>query len=76
MNALMKLSVLCTDVSEFLEGEALDGDDDNGNGVTDERGFNIHREGDVLILRLSVESIGWDGQPLQRTVETGIRLRN
>ncbi len=68
--------VLCKDVRELLEGEIEDGDDDNGNGVSDERGFNIHRIGDVLTLRLSVEGLDPDGRVLTRTLTTSVLLRN
>jgi len=68
--------VLCRDVREMLEGELESGDDTNGNGVTDERGFNLHRVGDVIEIRLSVEKIGPRGERMSRTLETSTRLRN
>jgi type II secretory pathway pseudopilin PulG len=67
--------VLCSGVREFLEGEVPDGDDDNGNGVSDEAGFNVHRVGDVLFVRLSVEEALENGT-IVRTLETSVRLRN
>lgn len=67
--------VLCSGVRELLEGEAANGADDNGNGVVDEMGFNIHRIGDVLYLRLSLEQPGETGS-IVRTLETSVRLRN
>jgi hypothetical protein len=67
--------VLCHGVREMLEGEVADGDDDNGNGVRDEAGFNVHRVGDVLFVRLSVEEPGENGT-IVRTLETSVRLRN
>jgi type II secretory pathway pseudopilin PulG len=68
-------AVLCRGLRELLEGEVANGDDDNGNGVRDEAGFNVHRVGEVLFVRLSVE------EPLEtgtivRTLETSVRLRN
>lgn len=68
-------TVLCSGVAEMLEGEVANGADDNGNGVTDEAGFNVHRVGDVLWLRLSVEEPIETGT-LVRTLETSVRLRN
>jgi hypothetical protein len=67
--------VLCHGVRELLEGEVADGDDDNGNGVSDEAGFNVHRVGDVLFVRLSVEESLENGT-IVRTLETSVRLRN
>lgn len=68
-------AVLCTGVRELLEGEIANGADDNGNGIIDEAGFNIHRVGDVLYLRLSLEEPGETGS-IVRTLETSVRLRN
>jgi hypothetical protein len=68
-------AVLCRSVAEFLEGEVFNGDDDNGNGVRDEAGFNVHRVGDVLFVRLSVQEAMETGT-ITRTLETSVRLRN
>ena len=68
--------VLCRGVAEMLEGETANGADDNGNGVVDEAGFNVHRVGDVLFLRLTVQEPIDQGGVLTRTLETSSRLRN
>jgi len=68
-------AVLCTNVAEMLEGEVANGDDDNANGVRDEHGFNVHRVGDVLFVRLSVQEALETGT-ITRTLETSVRLRN
>jgi len=68
-------AVLCTGVRELFEGEVANGADDNGNGIVDEAGFNVHRVGDVLYLRLSLEEPGETGS-IVRTLETSVRLRN
>lgn len=67
--------VLARGVRELGEGEAPNGDDDNGNGVTDEEGFNVHRIGSVLFVRLSLEEAVPTGTVV-RTLETSIRIRN
>jgi hypothetical protein len=67
--------VLCHGVRELLEGESADGEDDNANGVVDEAGFNVHRIGDLLYLRLSLEEPA-EPEPIVRTLETSVRLRN
>lgn len=68
-------TVLCHSVREFLEGEEEDGDDDNANGITDEAGFNVHRAGDILTVRLTIEELGPQG-PVTRTLGTSVLLRN
>jgi len=67
--------VLCRGVRELLGGEAPNGADDNGNGVVDEAGFNVHRVGNVLFVRLSLEESVPTGTVV-RTLETSIRIRN
>ena len=67
--------VLCRGVREYFEGEVGDGDDDNGNGLTDERGFHIQRVDGVLFVRLSLEESVPTGSVV-RTLETAVRLRN
>jgi len=68
-------TILCTGVREMLEGEDANGADDNGNGIVDEAGFNIHRVGNVLFLRLSLE-VPCETGTIVRTLETSVRLRN
>ncbi len=68
--------VLCDDVRELLEGEISNGGDDNGNDLFDERGFNVHLVGDLLTIRLTVESLDEAGRNVVRTVQTSVLLRN
>lgn len=68
-------TILCHGVAEWLEGELANGDDDNGNDVSDEAGFNVHRVGEVLFVRLSVQEPVETGT-IVRTLETSVRLRN
>lgn len=68
-------TVLCRGVSEMLEGEIANGEDDNGNGLVDEPGFHLTSDGDLLRLRLTLLRSHADG--LQRTtVETALGPRN
>jgi len=69
-------TVLCHDVPELGEGETLNNADDNGNGVRDEAGFNVHREGDIVTLRLSVEENDQQGGTAIRTLSATIQMRN
>jgi prepilin-type N-terminal cleavage/methylation domain-containing protein len=68
--------VLCRGVSELLEGELPNVADDNGNGLNDESGFNVHRVDDVLTLRLSLEEPHPNTGRIVRTLTTAVRLRN
>lgn len=68
--------VLCVNVREFLEGETPDGADENGNGLIDERGLSFELNDQTLTIRLSLERLDDNNNPLVRTVETGVRLRN
>lgn len=63
-------------VSELSEGELDNGEDDNGNGLADEAGLSFCRQGNRLVVRLSLEELDVDGNHLVRTVETSVRLRN
>ena len=67
--------VLCSGVRELAEGEVPNGADDNGNGVIDEAGFNVHRSGDVLFVRLTLEEAVPTGT-IVRMLETSVRIRN
>jgi hypothetical protein len=68
--------VLTSFVREYLEGEAPNGNDDNGNGLLDERGVSFELVGETLMIQLSLERFDSDNNLLTRTVGTGIRLRN
>lgn len=68
--------VLASGVRKYLEGESFNGVDDNGNGLVDERGLAFDLDDDVLTIRISLERIGPDGNPIIRTQQASIRLRN
>jgi hypothetical protein len=69
-------AVLVKNVAELLQGEDLNGADDNGNGMEDEAGFCLQRDGEVVHIRLTLESVDDTGNVLRRTTETSIRMRN
>ena len=62
-------------IPRLLEGELLNGVDDNGNGLRDEPGFSLTREGDLLVVRLTIQAPGPDG-PITRTWDTRLYCRN
>lgn len=68
-------TVWARNVPALLEGETLNGADDNGNGLIDEAGFCVTREGDLLVLRLTVERDGPLDGGQSRTTELRISLR-
>lgn len=68
-------TVLCTQVAEFLEGETFDAVDENGNGLTDERGFCVEGDGGVRVVRLTIEIPGPGGMRVRRTVERTLAPR-
>lgn len=68
-------TVWARNVPPLLEGETLNGADDNGNGLIDEAGFCVAREGDLLVLRLTVEFDGPVDGGQTRTTELRISLR-
>lgn len=70
-------ATLIKGVSEFLQGEIPNGLDDNGNGLVDEQGLSFDMDNNNLIIRLSLERMQTGlQQPLVRSIETSILLRN
>jgi prepilin-type N-terminal cleavage/methylation domain-containing protein len=68
--------VWCNTVSELLEDEFLNGEDDNGNTIADEKGLSFVLDGDSVIIRLTLERKGEEGEPVQVSVETTVTCRN
>lgn len=69
--------VLGSGVRRFLEGEDANVLDDNGNGMVDEPGLSFLSDGlGTLTIRLSLEARDPRGQPLVRTVQTTVSMRN
>jgi Tfp pilus assembly protein PilW len=68
-------TVWASNVPTLLEGETANGADDNGNGLIDEAGFCVTREGDLLVLRLTVEDDALVDGGQSRTTELRISLR-
>jgi prepilin-type N-terminal cleavage/methylation domain-containing protein len=66
----------CNVVRPFLAGEMLNGDDDNGNGIVDEKGLAFVIDRDAITIRLSLERVGPNGEPITQTVKTTVTVRN
>lgn len=60
----------------FLEGEVLNGVDDNGNGLIDEQGLSFTLFGDSVTIRLSIAQTNPEGEEITQTVETVVTVRN
>ena len=69
-------TVLCSGVAEFAQGESAAVGDENGNGLQDERGFSVQRDGELLTLFLTLQEQVEPGQVLTTSVRTSLRLRN
>ena len=69
-------AVWCSQVAEYLEGETPNGLDDNGNGLVDEAGLVFSKEGDALVIRVTLEAADSNGNRAVRTAETRVVLRN
>ncbi|MBL4771844.1 MAG: prepilin-type N-terminal cleavage/methylation domain-containing protein [Planctomycetes bacterium] len=63
-------------VAPYLQGEILNGIDDNGNGLVDETGLSFVIQGNAVTIRLTLQLIGENDEPLTRTVETTVTCRN
>jgi prepilin-type N-terminal cleavage/methylation domain-containing protein len=69
--------VLVRGISEWGDGEVANNNvDDNANGVTDERGFNLQLIGDVISLRLWLQAVDAGNQVVTREFTSSVRLRN
>ena len=68
--------VWCSVVRPFLENEIVNGVDDNGNGLIDERGLSFVLEGDTVTIRLTLERQGPEGAPVTRTLASVVTCRN
>jgi hypothetical protein len=68
--------VWTTLVSPLLEGEEVNGVDDNGNGLIDEDGLSFVLEGQRIVIRLTLRRPEVDGRTVQQTVEQVVHCRN
>jgi prepilin-type N-terminal cleavage/methylation domain-containing protein len=69
-------TVLARRVRRLAEGEVANVADDNGNGLDDESGFCLQRQGDVMRVFLTLEDFDGNGGRLTRSVSTSFRIRN
>ncbi|MCP5023547.1 MAG: hypothetical protein GY930_17485 [bacterium] len=63
-------------VAPFLEGEILNGVDDNDNGLVDEKGLSFVIDGNAVTIRLTLQLPMDENNTLLQTVETTVTCRN
>ena len=63
-------------VAPLLEGEEINGVDDNGNGLVDEDGLSFVLEGQRVVIRLTMRRPESDGRMVVQTVESVVYCRN
>lgn len=63
-------------VAEYAQGEAPGGGDENGNGLTNERGLFFRLDGDQLTISLTLVDLDSDGRNVVRNVSTTVTVRN
>jgi len=69
-------AVWTTLVSPLLEGELVNGVDDNGNGLIDEDGLSFVLEGQRIVIRLTLRRPEVGGRTVQQSVESIVFCRN
>jgi len=68
--------VWCNAVRSFLAGELMNGVDDNGNGLVDEKGLAISVKDSRVTVRLTLERKDTKGQPVASTLTQTVTCRN
>jgi prepilin-type N-terminal cleavage/methylation domain-containing protein len=63
-------------VADYLKNESDNGDDDNENGLIDERGLSFDVDGGQVTIRLTIEREDQDGRMHERTLEARVTCRN
>lgn len=71
-----RVVVWCRTVAEFMKDEILNGVDDNLNGITDETGLSFVVDGDSVTIRLTLERLNKEGDPVRISKETTVTCRN
>lgn len=69
-------AVWTTLVSPLLEGEEINGVDDNGNGLIDEDGLSFVLEGQRIVIRLTLRRPELNRRTVEQTVERVVFCRN
>ncbi|HKX46295.1 MAG TPA: hypothetical protein VJP77_06300 [Planctomycetota bacterium] len=68
--------VLASAVAELGAGELANGVDDDGDGLVDEPGFFVERDGETLVVNLTLRRIDANGTALTRVARSAVQIRN
>ncbi len=71
-----KRVVFAKNVATLLQDELTNGVDDNANGIIDETGFALEKDGKCIIVRLTVRRTLQDGRSVTRTLQEAVTCRN
>ncbi|MAB79284.1 MAG: hypothetical protein CMJ89_08015 [Planctomycetes bacterium] len=71
-----RIVVWCNTVSEMLEGELLNGYDDNGNSLDDELGLSFDKNGKSITIRMTLVKVDKEGRSREVTEQTTVTCRN
>lgn len=71
-----RIVVWCNTVSEMLEGELLNGFDDNANELDDELGLSFDKNGKSITIRLTLVRVDEEGVRHEVTEQTTVTCRN
>lgn len=71
-----KRVVFAKNVATLLQDELTNGVDDNANGIIDETGFALEKNGKSIIVRLTIRRTLQDGRTLSRTLAETVTCRN
>jgi type II secretory pathway pseudopilin PulG len=63
-------------VSPLLQGELVNGVDDNGNGLVDEDGLSFVLEGQRIVIRMTLRRPEVGGRTVEQSVESIVYCRN
>ena len=63
-------------VAEQLEGEELNGKDDNANGLSDESGLAFNMDGNKITIHLTIRRTNADGLVQEQTKRAQVTCRN
>lgn len=74
--AEQRMAIWTNHAAKLLEGEVMNGEDDNGNGLIDERGLEFHVQGKMVVISLTIQQPGLDGALTSKTVSTRVTCRN
>ncbi len=69
-------TVIATDVPELLTGENANGADDNGNGLSDEKGLSFALSTRTLVIRVAVGGRDSQGRRLTSVQTISLQIRN